>query len=54
MTTYEVRNVLGELFGVRPDEIGYAGLKDMRAVSTQTFSLPRDKLLPWELGGQMR
>ena len=49
MTTYEVRNVLGELFGVRPDEIGYAGLKDMRAVSTQTFSLPRDKLLPWEL-----
>ncbi|KAK3259445.1 hypothetical protein CYMTET_31554 [Cymbomonas tetramitiformis] len=49
MSTPDVQCALGELFGVRPDEIGYAGLKDMRAVATQTFSLPRDQLQPMEL-----
>lgn len=48
MTTHDVRLRLSELFDVRPNEIGYAGLKDMRAIATQTFSLPRERL-PCEL-----
>ena len=44
MTTPDVRCLLGELFSVRPDEIGYAGLKDTYAIATQSFTLPRDRL----------
>jgi tRNA pseudouridine13 synthase len=49
LSTPQMQRALAEVFGVRPDEIGYAGLKDMRAIATQTFSLPRDRLLPPEL-----
>lgn len=49
MTTEAVRHSLSQLFGVSPDEIGYAGLKDACAVATQSFSLPRDRLLPLSL-----
>lgn len=34
--------------GVRPFEVGYAGLKDRRAITTQWFSVPRRKSLPAE------
>jgi tRNA pseudouridine13 synthase len=43
-TTRDVTAVLGRVFSVRPDQIGYAGLKDRHAICTQTFSLPRDEL----------
>lgn len=43
-TTRDVVAVLGRIFSVRPDQIGYAGLKDRHAICTQTFSLPRDEL----------
>ena len=49
LSTPQMQRVLAEVFGVLPDEIGFAGLKDMRAIATQTFSLPRDRLLPPEL-----
>ena len=48
-STREVAMLLADAFGVRVDEVGYAGLKDRRAVVTQTFSLPRDSLQPREL-----
>lgn len=34
--------------GVRPFEVGYAGLKDRHAITTQWFSVPRRKSLPSE------
>ena len=39
MNTREVVKHLANAFHVREDEIGYAGLKDRRATTTQTFSV---------------
>ncbi|TFH16859.1 tRNA pseudouridine(13) synthase TruD [Candidatus Bathyarchaeota archaeon] len=38
-TTREVQLQLAELFNLRPENIGTAGLKDKNAVTTQTFSI---------------
>lgn len=40
LTTKEFQNGLARLFGANPNEIGFAGLKDKYARTTQTFSLP--------------
>jgi len=40
ITTKEVLVKLAELLGIRKDDIGYAGIKDKHAVTTQTFSIP--------------
>ena len=48
-STRDVAVRLADIFGVRPEEVGFAGLKDRHAVVTQTFSLPRDMLQPREL-----
>lgn len=40
-TTREVVNDLAAYLRVRPEDIGYAGLKDRQARVTQVFSLPR-------------
>lgn len=39
MTTREVQKRLAALFGLKEAQVGYAGLKDKQAVTTQTFSL---------------
>lgn len=39
LTTKEVQRSLERLFGLRTGEVGYAGLKDKHARTTQTFSI---------------
>lgn len=39
MSTLEVVKVLAKHFGVRPGDVGYAGLKDKKAVTRQVFSV---------------
>ncbi len=39
MATMEVVRVLAKHFGVRPGDVGYAGLKDKKAVTRQVFSV---------------
>lgn len=39
-TTHALRKRLANLFGHRPRDVGFAGLKDKHARATQTFSLP--------------
>lgn len=39
MATLHVARILAEHFGVRRDAVGFAGLKDKRAVTTQLFSV---------------
>lgn len=50
-TTLQIRDHLARSLGIRPDDIGFAGFKDKRAIARQTFSIPgvddRD-LLPLE------
>lgn len=48
LTTREVQLKISELFELRPENIGMAGLKDKNAVTTQTFSIlfERSKLDP--------
>jgi tRNA pseudouridine13 synthase len=41
-TTKEIQHRLEKLFGLRAGEVGFAGLKDKQARTTQTFSLPLD------------
>ncbi len=41
MTSTYVRDRLAQIFGVRKEDVGMAGLKDRHAVTTQTFSVPR-------------
>lgn len=40
ITTKELQNALARLRGLNPNEIGFAGMKDKVARTTQTFSLP--------------
>ena len=40
-TSKQVREALARLFGVRPEDVGLAGMKDRHAVTTQAFSVPR-------------
>ncbi len=40
LTSAAVRERLAQAFGVPPEHIGMAGLKDRHAVTTQTFSVP--------------
>ncbi len=39
VTTKEVQLQLARLFSIRPTEVGFAGMKDKQARTTQTFSL---------------
>ncbi|OUU26035.1 MAG: tRNA pseudouridine(13) synthase TruD [Planctomycetia bacterium TMED53] len=39
-TSLQARNHLARVFDLSPDDVGFAGFKDKRAVTTQTFSLP--------------
>lgn len=39
-TTLQARNHIGRVFDISADDIGFAGFKDKRAVTTQTFSVP--------------
>ena len=51
-TTLEIKNSLARALGVKAMDIGYAGLKDARAVTRQRFSifgLPSDRLRGLEL-----
>lgn len=41
MTSTFVRDRLAEIFGLRKEDVGMAGLKDRHAVTTQAFSVPR-------------
>ena len=41
-TTRDIQIKLAEIFDLNPDQIGKAGLKDKRSVSTQTFSVLYD------------
>lgn len=43
MTTREVQTEIAELFDLRPQNIGTAGLKDKNAVTTQSFSILFEK-----------
>ena len=50
LTTREVQLRLADLFEVKPEEVGKAGLKDKYAVTTQTFSvLFNDRASPDEI-----
>ena len=40
ITTKDLQNALARLLGLNPNEIGFAGLKDKYARTTQTFSIP--------------
>ncbi len=39
-TSLQARDHLAKFFGVRSDDVGFAGFKDKRAVAQQTFSVP--------------
>jgi tRNA pseudouridine13 synthase len=50
LTTREVQLRLADLFEIKPEEVGKAGLKDKYAVTTQTFSvLFNDRASPEEI-----
>ena len=50
LTTREVQLRLADLFEIKPEEVGKAGLKDKYAVTTQTFSvLFNDRASPEEV-----
>jgi tRNA pseudouridine13 synthase len=40
LTTFDCVNALASAFRVAPQDIGYAGLKDKHAITTQTLSVP--------------
>ncbi len=42
-----VARALARFAGVRPADVGFAGLKDRRAVATQWFSVPRQRAVEW-------
>jgi len=44
MNTRQVAEALAREFGLKPGEVGYAGLKDRQAVAEQTFSLALERL----------
>jgi tRNA pseudouridine13 synthase len=44
--TVWVARALARLAGCRPHEVGYAGLKDRRALTTQWFTVPRPRAAP--------
>lgn len=49
-TTREVQLKLADLFDIKPEEVGKAGLKDKNAITTQTFSvLINDRTHPDEI-----
>lgn len=52
-TTAEVAGRLARLFDVAPRDIGYAGMKDKHARTTQTFSLPLATAQPGEVAAQI-
>ncbi len=49
INTKDVANYLAKIAGVKPVDIGFAGLKDKRSVSSQYFTIraPGDKLFDW-------
>jgi tRNA pseudouridine13 synthase len=54
LTTFDLLNRLARVLGVRERELGYAGLKDARATTRQTVSIPGvkpDQVLGLELEG---
>lgn len=48
MNTRDIATALQRTFGIREDEVGYAGLKDKTARATQTFSLALQSMDPAE------
>lgn len=44
--TQWIARELARACGCRPNEVGYAGLKDRRAVATQWFTVPQSRLSP--------
>ena len=46
-TTPDVSNELAKFAGVAPRDVGYSGLKDRNAVTTQWFSVPRRQATAW-------
>jgi tRNA pseudouridine13 synthase len=51
-TTLDLRSVVAEAAGVAPGDVGYAGMKDKHAVTTQWLSVPVVRARPpeaWEL-----
>jgi tRNA pseudouridine13 synthase len=44
--TQWIARELAKVCGCRPNDVGYAGLKDRRAVSIQWFSVPQSRLAP--------
>jgi tRNA pseudouridine13 synthase len=53
LTTLECVSRLARRFGVDPRDIGYAGMKDRHAVTTQTFSIPVAETRPIEQLGAL-
>ena len=49
--TQWIAGELARACGCRPGDIGYAGLKDRRAVATQWFTVPQSRLAPQDWGG---
>lgn len=51
LTTREVVEAIARAAGVRPADVGSAGMKDKHAVTTQWFSVPRGEVAPeaWRL-----
>lgn len=42
-TTLQARDHIARAFEIRPDDVGFAGFKDKRAVAQQTFSVPTEE-----------
>lgn len=55
-TTPDAVRIIAEAAGVEPRDVGYAGLKDKHAVTTQWLSLPRKSVDPgaWALPSTIR
>lgn len=53
LTTLECARRLARRFGVDPCDVGYAGMKDRHAVTTQTFSIPLHEAKPIDAIGPL-
>ncbi|HEX4267115.1 MAG TPA: tRNA pseudouridine(13) synthase TruD [Steroidobacteraceae bacterium] len=49
--TQWIARELARACGCRPNDVGYAGLKDRRAVATQWFTVPQSRLSPEDWAG---
>ncbi len=44
LTTFSMLKIISSIFGIKEKEIGYAGLKDKNALTSQFISLPKNKV----------